>query len=94
MNRRRFLASTALASAGLFAASRAARALQPEQPAQALVDEYHAAREACTANSGYHAAILANVRAQLEEQQLSDTGKAAVLARATCPMCGCPISDS
>lgn len=93
MDRRAFLGHTALAAAGLVASSRIARALQLEQPAQALANEYHAARAACSPASNDHAAMLADLRTLLGDQRLTEADRAALMAHTTCPLCGCRISE-
>ena len=65
LSRRRFLWSTALASAGLTAGAAAARAFALEEPAAGTIAEMRAGAAACAAASPYHAQVLADVRALL-----------------------------
>jgi hypothetical protein len=95
LNRRRFLSSTALASAGLVAGVGAAWAFSVEDASAGLTSEYHTARvAACRAQSAYHARLLANVRSELDASPLSDEEKRQLAAQAVCPLCGCRISET
>lgn len=101
ISRRRFLATTALATpavataalagAGLGLASSQARAFSLEEPADGIANLYHEAR-ACSLN-GYHEQLLADVRTQLDGQDLPEETKAQATAAALCPLCGCPLAS-
>jgi hypothetical protein len=93
LSRRRFLWSTALASAGLTAGATAARAFALEEPAAGTIAEMRAGAAACAAASPYHAQVLADVRALLSGRDLPDEERKQMLAQATCPLCGCRVAS-
>lgn len=94
IDRRRFLRTTALASAGTLAGAAAARAFGFEEPTASVSGEYQAARLACVAGDASHAQLLAELRGRLDGLALSDEQKQQVLDQATCPLCGCRISST
>jgi len=90
IDRRTFLATTALAGADFAVGIGPARAFTLEEPSKEIADLYAAAR---SCGAGYdHDRLLAEIRSALEGQDLSDDQERRVLAAVTCPLCGCPAS--
>lgn len=93
LSRRGFLSVTAVATVGTVAVVREAGAFSIETAEPPLAAEYLAARDACPARGDDHAQQLAQAVEQLAQRPLTAADRAAVLARLTCPLCGCRLSD-
>ena len=85
MNRRRFLSTTLLSTAGLVALSRGAWAFSQ-------VSCEDGARSAGCAEYRGHVRQIAELVAKLDGQGLSPAEKAAMLSAAICPLCGAPLA--
>jgi hypothetical protein len=84
VNRRRFLATTALSGAALTALSGAARAFTMRQCGK------DASAVACD-EVQRHKQILVDLRRLLQQENLSPEEQQALLAKAVCPFCGAPL---
>ena len=94
LSRRRFLCSTALASAGLAAGAGAARAFSIEEGSAGIAAQVHEAKLACQISQAFHAQLLEDARAAIDGRRgLSQEERAQLLAAVTCPICGCPIAS-
>lgn len=90
IDRRRFLSSTLLASAGALVGGKAfALTLREATPAEA-----EAYRLACQTRNLYHDQLVREVLAILDGQNLPDDRKQEVLRAMTCPLCGCSLTQS
>lgn len=96
INRRRFLAGTALASAAVVAVDRRASAFSLEDPGVALTGQYLAAKAtACGgAPRADHAKLLADLKSVLDGSNADDATRRKAYAQAVCPICGCPLAAS
>ncbi len=94
ITRRHLLSTTVVACAGataVLAGSRRANALSVETMNPETQRLY---LSACTAKDGtYHRQLVAEVREKLQNK-VSEAEIEAVIASATCPVCGCPITAS
>jgi hypothetical protein len=93
--RRRLMSTTMLACAGaaaaLVAGTRHARALSLEIMNPETQRLY---ASACTTrDDAYHRQLVAEVRQTLQNK-FSEAEIEATIAKATCPICGCPIAAS
>jgi len=84
MNRRRFLATTALSGAGLVALSGAANAFTMRQCGK------DASAVACD-EVQRHKQMLVDLRRLLQQENLSPEEQQRLLAKAVCPFCGAPL---
>ena len=94
ISRRRFLSSTALASAGLGIGASVAQAFTLEQADGTVSTAYHAAALACTNGGSYHAQVIADAKATLEGEHLTLEQRHERLASLVCPLCGCPLAGA
>lgn len=93
ISRRRFLSTTALASAGLGIGTSAANAFSVEQTSGSVASTYHAGL-ACARSSAYHAQLLVDAEAILNGEKLSADERKVRIASLTCPICGCALSNA
>lgn len=93
ISRRRFLSSSALASAGLGFGATAAQAFSLERVEGDVAATYHAGL-ACGRSSAYHAQLLVDAQAILQGESLSPEQRRERIASLSCPICGCSLSDA
>ncbi len=90
IDRRRFLSSTLLASAGMLAGGKAfALTLREATPGEA-----EAYQLACQTRNQYHDQLVREVMAILDGQGVAEEQKQEVLRAMTCPLCGCTLAQS
>lgn len=90
IDRRRFLSSTLLASAGVLASGQAfALTLREATPA-----ESEAYQLACRARYQDHDQLVREIMAILDGQGVAEEQKQEILRTMTCPLCGCSLAAS
>lgn len=93
ISRRRFLSTSALASAGLGIGASAAHAFTVEEMNGDVAATYHAGL-ACARSSAYHAQLLVDAEAILDGEHLSAEERQVRIASLVCPICGCALSNA
>ncbi|HEV2265267.1 MAG TPA: hypothetical protein VGR79_12130 [Stellaceae bacterium] len=89
MNRRRFLSSTMLGGAALVGLAGTARAFNVQSCSPAAQGD-----TACGEFQDHyrlHKQLLADLKRELDKQNLTPEQEQAILAKAVCPICGAPL---